>query len=85
MQGGRNFSSHQVFYQELYGIQSMDESAALITDQLMKSITDTPVIVLAHNGRAGLGENRRDLCGVDWKHKGGAHAAKQQRNLLDCC
>lgn len=50
----------------------MEESAARITGHLLQqSAVDTPVVVLAHNGRLGLGGARRDLCGVDWKQGAG--------------
>ncbi|MEM6255884.1 MAG: TIGR04168 family protein [Cyanobacteria bacterium P01_D01_bin.156] len=74
--GGRPFSwggstwRHHSFYQERYGVANFEESAAKISELVAIAQHDT-LIFLGHNGPAGLGEQTYDICGRDWKRKGG--------------
>ncbi|KAL5709769.1 hypothetical protein ACHQM5_020416 [Ranunculus cassubicifolius] len=76
--GGRPFScgGEQLFRKKLlkkrYGIKDMDASAEQISKAALGTPTDHLVILLAHNGPAGLGSNVNDICGKDWDG-GGDH------------
>lgn len=64
----------RAFYQELYGVDTLDASAQRVAATVAAQPPENAVVVLAHNGRAGLGPGRRDICGVDWKKSAGAEA-----------
>ncbi|XP_039071528.1 uncharacterized protein LOC120218699 isoform X1 [Hibiscus syriacus] len=77
--GGRPFScgGQQLFRKKLlsarYGIQEMDESAKRIYEAALGTPEDHLVILLAHNGPTGLGNELNDICGKDWVFEGGDH------------
>ncbi|KAK9828490.1 hypothetical protein WJX72_000284 [[Myrmecia] bisecta] len=71
--GGRPFSSggsswgHAAqFYADVYGISSVHDSAKYIAARALEQPPDHALVLLAHNGPAGLGSQRHDICGVDW-------------------
>ena len=74
--GSRPFSwggpewRNEEFYQQRYGVTGFSDS----TEQIMGTVRETAyptTIFLGHNGPKGLGENRYDPCGRDWKPAGG--------------
>ncbi len=69
--GGNSWQSSQ-FYQTYFGISDFDSSVQRITQALQNSAFST-VIMLGHNGPAGLGAETFAPCGRDWDAKGGDH------------
>ncbi len=67
--GGANWRYKQ-FYKERYGVSSFAESTARICAMIDRADHDT-LIFLGHNGPAGLGNQTHNICGRDWKRKGG--------------
>lgn len=57
----------QPFYQEHYGVASMEDSGQKVAETIAAQPADHAVVVLAHNGRTGLGRRRTNICGLDWK------------------
>jgi uncharacterized protein (TIGR04168 family) len=74
--GGRPFSwggpewKYGKFYEERYGIHSLEESTQQIITAAEKTTCNT-VIFMGHCGPAGLGTRPEDPCGRDWKPLGG--------------
>ena len=58
------------FYQEVYGIGSLEESAERII-AAARTAHHRNLVVLAHNGPAGLSEQPRDIYGKDFGKPGG--------------
>ncbi|RAL43480.1 hypothetical protein DM860_012621 [Cuscuta australis] len=77
--GGRPFScgGDQLFRKKLltkrYGVHNMEESAQKIHQAALDIPEEHSIVVLAHNGPAGLGSNQDDICGKDWDNEGGDH------------
>ncbi|GIL68674.1 hypothetical protein Vafri_21915, partial [Volvox africanus] len=71
--GGKNFSSIRSFMESLYGVTSMEESAQRIVQVALSAPAHHPLIVMGHNGPAGLGSRAFDVCGVDWEPSAGDH------------
>ena len=69
------------FYEKLYGIKTEEEFTSRIVEEGKKAAerrgdkTDAKhsLIILAHNGPAGLGEKPSSICGIDWRSPGGDH------------
>lgn len=57
--------SYKPFLEARFGISSMDESTTRLKELFDK--TESPVLVLAHNGPTGLGSSREDIFGCDFK------------------
>jgi uncharacterized protein (TIGR04168 family) len=55
--------------QKLFGIRSLTDSAERIGNLIGKA--KSPVVVLAHNGPRGLGADRHDPFGIDFRKQGG--------------
>ncbi|KAG8459686.1 hypothetical protein KFE25_003138 [Diacronema lutheri] len=75
------------FYVEQYGLASQIESADRI-GRVATNAQARDLVFLAHNGPAGLGAARDDICGRDWPHRVGAHAGQSggdwgDRDLAD--
>lgn len=81
--GGKSWKDMQPFYRELYGIGSLEESGQRVGDVIAAQPVDHAVVVLAHNGRTGLGRRRFDICGVDWKIDAGDHGDSDLSLALD--
>ena len=71
--GGVQWSAVKAFYEKYYGVASMEESAERILDVILGGgeddsgcPDDSPLVVLAHNGPAGLGSTKYAPCGVDF-------------------
>lgn len=58
------------FYVEEYGLTSVVESGDRI-GRIAARAAESSVIFLAHNGPAGLGDKRSDVCGRDWPQRTG--------------
>jgi uncharacterized protein (TIGR04168 family) len=69
--GGNSWQSTQ-FYQTYFGIADFASSVQRINQALQNSAFST-VIMLGHNGPAGLGEEVFAPCGRDWDARGGDH------------
>lgn len=67
--GGPNWFLSE-FYDTHFGVRSMEESRDRIGAAL-ESATYDHIIVLSHNGPAGLGDQPEDICGKDWRPIGG--------------
>ena len=61
------------FYQALYGVSSPTEAAQRIAAAAASQPEGCVRVVAAHNGPAGLGGSRHDICGVDWLPGEGDH------------
>ena len=66
---------------ELYGVDGSDESTQVVADALLGSVG--PAIVLAHQGPAGLGEDRAAICGKDWTKRASDFGDDDLRDALD--
>lgn len=75
--GGRPFTSggenwiHRRFYRDRYGIHNLTESSDRIISTL-QAAEGQHIILMGHNGPAGLGSKPDDLCGKDWNPIGDA-------------
>lgn len=75
------------FYQERFGVESIEDSTERIMEAVQQAAYDT-IIFLGHNGPTGLGETPESPCGKDWNPIGGdygdpdfAAAIAQTRSL----
>ncbi|MEB3295524.1 MAG: TIGR04168 family protein [Synechococcales bacterium] len=60
------------FYRDRWGVDSFDDSTALMMDVVRSTQCDT-LIFIGHNGPLGLGAEPEDPCGKDWQPIGGDH------------
>jgi uncharacterized protein (TIGR04168 family) len=58
------------FYQERFGVKTMEDSTKRIVEAVQQAAHDT-IIFLGHNGPAGLGDTPESTCGKDWNPIGG--------------
>ncbi len=76
--GGRPFSwggaewINKRFYRDRYGIHDLAESTDRIVQQI-QAAQGQHLILMGHNGPAGLGDRPDSLCGKDWNPLGGDH------------
>jgi uncharacterized protein (TIGR04168 family) len=76
--GSRPFSwggdawKNKEFYEERYGITSLEESVDRIVAAAKGAAYET-IIFMGHNGPTGLGDRAEDPCGRDWQPLGGDH------------
>jgi uncharacterized protein (TIGR04168 family) len=76
--GARPFSwggsvwKNERFYQERYGVHSLEESVDRIVKAASQTQSDT-LLFIGHNGPLGLGDQAEDPCGKDWQPIGGDH------------
>jgi uncharacterized protein (TIGR04168 family) len=86
--GGRPFSwggaewINKRFYRDRYGIHNSTESADRIVETL-KAAEGKHVILMGHNGPAGLGTRPDDLCGKDWNPVGGDHGDRDLASAIE--
>ena len=89
--GGRRLA-FAPYLREAYGIDSMAASSARLCALIDEAPSDRPLLILAHNGAAGLGDKRGDLCGRDFHARAGdwgdpdlaealAHAKREGRTI----
>ncbi len=67
--GGQSLRSPEL-YDEIYGIHTMRQSAAAIVDAA-RHAQHRDLVILAHNGPLGLGEQPADMFGKDFGKPGG--------------
>ncbi len=67
--GGESLRSPEL-YDEIYGIHTMRQSAAAIVDAARQA-QHRDIVILAHNGPLGLGEQTHDIFGKDFGKPGG--------------
>ena len=67
--GGPSLRSPEL-YDEIYGIHTMRQSAAAIVDAARQA-QHRDIVILAHNGPLGLGEQTHDIFGKDFGKPGG--------------
>ncbi|CAI5489010.1 unnamed protein product, partial [Closterium sp. Naga37s-1] len=58
------------FYRARCGVRTMNASTAKITETIRAAPESHSVVVLAHNGPAGVGCSAWDICGKDFPSKG---------------
>ncbi len=69
--GARPFSwggtswKYSKFYKERFGVHSFAESAKRIAGAIATATCET-ILIIGHNGPAGLGDRPEDPCGKDW-------------------
>mmetsp|Transcript_10570 Transcript_10570/g.28140 ORF Transcript_10570/g.28140 Transcript_10570/m.28140 type:complete len:388 (+) Transcript_10570:240-1403(+) len=70
--GGRPFSHggpqwrHQEFFRHYLQVTSIEHSARLLIRALDEVDTHSAIVLLAHNGPSGLGEEASSICGKDF-------------------
>lgn len=73
-QGGKSLRTVRDFLLRLYNVSGFKESAAKILDVINTQVpSDNVLILMGHNGPAGLGSERYNICGVDWGQEAGDH------------
>lgn len=68
--GGSKWEHVAHFYQERYGIDSLETSTARLRSQVEQANHET-IIFVGHSGPFGLGDAPGSPCGKDWKPVGG--------------
>ena len=53
MKGGATWTAVAAFYERMYGVHSLEESAARIVGAGMEQPIDHALVLLAHNGPSG--------------------------------
>jgi hypothetical protein len=62
------------FMARLYNVHDMGESAQRIMQAVTANVpASNALILMGHNGPAGLGAQRHNICGVDWVREAGDH------------
>lgn len=69
------------YLRERFGVDSFADSAARLRD--LFDACEHPILVLAHNGPAGLGERPEDIWGCDFRTEGGDFGDSDLRDALD--
>jgi hypothetical protein len=83
--GGGSIADCARFYRAFYGLSNVEQAAARVARAAREAPPGRSLVVLAHNGPAGMGALQHDPCGVDWL-KGGAagdHGDVDLRLALD--
>ena len=77
LQGGE-WADVAEFYQTMYGLSSLQESAARTSACIRQQPPDQPLIVIAHNAPEGLGATPESPAGMDFVcgHDGGELASQ---------
>ena len=70
-QGGSSWARAALFHKIRYGVNSMQDSANRVFDCISRAPSDDMVVIMAHNGPAGVGSEVHSICGKDWSAKGG--------------
>ncbi len=73
IQGGSSWNRAAKFNHIMFDVNSMEASAARIAETIVQQPAEHAVVVMAHNGPAGLGQQQHDICGRDWLEKAGKH------------
>jgi len=59
---------------QMFGLADMEESSQRIAGFILGQPTEQPVIVVGHNGPAGLGGAKHDICGKDFVPEAGTRS-----------
>jgi uncharacterized protein (TIGR04168 family) len=89
--GGTSIADCERFYRSFYGVRTLEQSASRILSAARgEGVAEgtapaRSLVLLAHNGPAGLGSEAHDPCGVDWLKNGtaGDHGDPDLRWALD--
>lgn len=79
--GGPSFS-YRPYLSRAFGVENVDASGARLCD-LVDEAASERLIFLAHNGPTGLGSERHDIWGCDFKRQGGDFGDQDLRDALD--
>jgi uncharacterized protein (TIGR04168 family) len=85
--------SFRPYLSQAFGVTSLDDSAARLCRLVDESEPGVPIVFLAHNGPAGLGDRRHHIWGCDFRRSEGdfgdpdlevaiAHARDEGRRVL---
>lgn len=55
----------------MFEVADMRESSVKISDAILRQPVGHPVILVGHNGPAGLGSEKHDICGKDFVPEAG--------------
>jgi uncharacterized protein (TIGR04168 family) len=55
----------------MFNVADMRESSVKISEAILKQPMEHPVILVGHNGPAGLGSEKHDICGKDFVPEAG--------------
>ncbi|DBA85358.1 TPA: hypothetical protein ACH3X2_006038 [Trebouxia sp. C0005] len=80
--GGSSWNRAAKFNHIMFNVNSMEASAARIADNIVRQPAEHAVVVMAHNGPAGLGQQQYDICGRDWLEKAGDHGDPDLQEAL---
>lgn len=73
-QGGKSLRTIRDFMLRLYNVGDMQASVTKILDIIKSDVpADNTLILMGHNGPAGLGAEAHNICGVDWVREAGDH------------
>jgi len=65
--GGMHWGTVAEFYKKYYNVDSMEDSMSKILESVLdEKNAEHALVVVAHNGPAGLGSRQEDPCGVDF-------------------
>lgn len=83
--GGKSLRTMRDFMSRLYAVVDMEGSAEKILGVVADRVPDasTPLVVMGHNGPAGLGSTRSSICGVDWTQEQGDHGDPDLQMALE--
>ncbi|KAF8072964.1 hypothetical protein HT031_000624 [Scenedesmus sp. PABB004] len=82
--GGKSLRSMREFMAARWGVSDMAESAAKILAVIADRVPPGDALVLlGHNGPAGLGAARHAIVGVDWKDEAGDHGDPDLAAVLE--
>jgi uncharacterized protein (TIGR04168 family) len=71
------------FMTRLYDVHDMGESAQRIMQVIAANVPPSnSLILMGHNGPAGLGAQRHNICGVDWVREAGDHGDPDLASVL---
>lgn len=90
---GGGLESVASFYNLMYGMSSSEEFTQRIVEEGLRAAALEPqadgsyagrsLVLLAHNGPAGLGAKAFNPCGVDWRDGAGDHGDKDLQDAID--
>ncbi|KAL0042361.1 hypothetical protein WJX77_010062 [Trebouxia sp. C0004] len=80
--GGSSWNRAAKFNHIMFDVNNMEASAARIAETIVRQPAEHAVVVIAHNGPAGLGQQPHDICGCDWLEKAGDHGDPDLQEAL---
>lgn len=80
--GGKSFSDIAEFMSR-FGVTDMQQSADKVLEVINSQVPhDAVLVIMAHNGPAGLGGQPHSICGVDWLPAAGDHGDPDLQAVL---